>query len=182
MPQSTTYHVPALDCPDELALVERSFRKTRGIGEVAPDYLARNLRVEYDPAQTDAAQILQAIQAAGFRAQLALPISQRGQVPSTEERPQRLARLTMYVGGALLAAALVAKYVLAASDSVVIAITISSAVISGIPVARTAWRAVRLRSLDMNVLMMIAAVGAIAVGDSFEAATAMFLFAVSLWL
>src|SRR5204862_7993452 len=75
MPQSTTYHVPALDCPDELALVERSFRKMRGIGDVAPDYLARNLRVEYDAAQTDAAQILQAIQAAGFRAQLAPPIS-----------------------------------------------------------------------------------------------------------
>jgi len=182
MPQSTTYHVPALDCPDELALLERSFRKTRGIGELAADYLARNLRVEYDPAQTDSAQILQAIQAAGFRAQLVLPINKLEEIASRNDRPQRLSRLTTYVGGALLAAALVAKYVLVASDSVVLAITISSAVISGIPVARTAWRAVRLRALDMNVLMMIAAAGAIAVGDSFEAATAMFLFAISLWL
>jgi Zn2+/Cd2+-exporting ATPase len=182
MPQSTTYHVPALDCPDELALVERSFRKTRGIGEVAPDYLARNLRVEYDPAQTDSAEILQAIRAAGFRAQLALPLSQRGPARSTAEPPQLLSRLTMYSGGALLAAALVAKYVLAAPASIVVVITISSAIASGIPVVRTALRAIRLRALDMNVLMTIAAVGAIAVGDSFEAATAMFLFAVSLWL
>jgi len=182
MPQSTTYHVPALDCPDELALVERSFRKTRGIGEVAPDYLARNLRVEYDPAQTDSSQILQAIQAAGFRAQLALPISQRGRARATDEPTQRLSRLTMYVGGALLAAALVAKYLFAGPAALVVVITISSAIVSGIPVAKTAWRAIRLRALDMNVLMTIAAAGAIAVGDSFEAATAMFLFAVSLWL
>src|SRR5436190_10259155 len=180
MPQSTTYHVPALDCPDELALVERSFRKMRGIGDVAPDYLARNLRVEYDAAQTDAAQILQAIQAAGFRAQLAPPISKAA--PLTEEPPQRLSRLTMYAGGALLAAALVAKYVFAEPENVVVTMAISSAVISGIPVARTAWRAVRLRALDMNVLMTIAAAGAIAVRVRFEAATAVFLFAVSLWL
>jgi Cd2+/Zn2+-exporting ATPase len=182
MSHSTTYHVPSLDCPDELALVQRSFRKTRGIGELAPDYLARNLRVEYDPEQTDSAQILQAIQAAGFRAQLALPISKRQHVASAEEPPQRLARLTTYVGGALLAAALAAKYIFAAPASVIVVSTIFSAIVSGIPIAVTAVRAIRLRALDMNVLMMIAAAGAIAVGDSFEAATAMFLFAVSLWL
>jgi Cd2+/Zn2+-exporting ATPase len=79
-------------------------------------------------------------------------------------------------------AALMAKYAFSAPVPVVVAITIASAVISGIPVAKTAWRAVRLKALDMNVLMTIAAAGAIAIGDSFEAATAMFLFTVSLWL
>ncbi len=34
----------------------------------------------------------------------------------------------------------------------------------------------------MNVLMTVAATGAIAIGDYFEAAAAMFLFAISLWL
>ncbi len=34
----------------------------------------------------------------------------------------------------------------------------------------------------MNVLMTLAATGAIVIGDYFEGATAMFLFAVSLWL
>ena len=63
-----------------------------------------------------------------------------------------------------------------------ICLTIASTIVSGLQVARAAWRAVRLRALDMNVLMVLAATGAIAIADYFEAATAMLLFAVSLWL
>ncbi|HJT36755.1 MAG TPA: cation-translocating P-type ATPase, partial [Pirellulales bacterium] len=47
---------------------------------------------------------------------------------------------------------------------------------------RAALRAVRLRMLDMNALMTLAATGAICTRDYLEAATAMVLFGVSLWL
>ena len=63
-----------------------------------------------------------------------------------------------------------------------IAFLFASTVVCGIPVVRTAWRAIRHFRLDMNVLMSMAAVGAFAIGEYFEAATAMFLFSVSLWL
>ena len=45
-----------------------------------------------------------------------------------------------------------------------------------------AWYAVKSRSPDMNLLMVIAVVGAIAIGEWFEAATVAFLFALSLLL
>jgi Zn2+/Cd2+-exporting ATPase len=47
---------------------------------------------------------------------------------------------------------------------------------------RRAVRAVRARSLDINVLMVIAVVGAAALGDYVEAATVVWLFNIAEWL
>jgi Cd2+/Zn2+-exporting ATPase len=51
----------------------------------------------------------------------------------------------------------------------------------GSPAVR-AWRSVRRRVLDINVLMMIAVLGAIALGEWLEAAAVLWLFAVAQWL
>ena len=48
--------------------------------------------------------------------------------------------------------------------------------------AQRAWRSVRTRVLDINVLMVIAVAGAAALGDWLEAATVVWLFGVAQWL
>jgi Cd2+/Zn2+-exporting ATPase len=181
MPQTATFHIPALDCPDELSLIERGLRGVPGIARFAPDYLARNLHVEFDPAQIDAASIVRVVEAAGFPAQIALPVA-GSQSSTSEEKNVGRAPRSMIGGGLLLLAAAIVRIAAGATVWPVVALAVAATILAGIPVAAAAWRAVRLRGLDMNVLMTVAATGAIAIGDVFEAGTAMFLFAVSLWL
>src|SRR5258706_581524 len=51
---------------------------------------------------------------------------------------------------------------------------------AGVPLtARRAWQALRVRTLDINVLMLIAAGGAIALGEWSEAGAVVFLFALA---
>ncbi len=172
---SATLHVPALDCPDELTLIERGLRRVPGIVDLYPDYLQRRLRVEFDE-RLEASQIAAEIRRIGFAAE----------VVSRETLAQPVAapptvRWTTLAGAALLAAALVARFANLAiplADGLAIAATL----VAGVSVARAALRAVRLRTLDMNALMTLAAAGALATGDDLEAATAMVLFGVSLWL
>ena len=147
----------------------------------APDYLARNLHVEFDPAQTNPTAIVEVVQAAGFPAQIALPVADA--TSSIAPRSSSLWPPRSVMGSALfLLAATIVRLIVGATNWPVAALAIAATIVAGTSVAAAAWRAIRLRGLDMNVLMTVAAAGAIAIGDYFEAATAMFLFAVSLWL
>ncbi len=152
----------------------------QALGACAPDYLSRNLLVEFDPAQTDAVSIVRIVEAAGFPAQLALPVMDGASAAANVNlmTPPR----SMIASGVLLVAAAVMRWAIGETTWSVASLTIAATVVAGASVAAAAWRAVRLRGLDMNVLMTVAATGAIAIGDYFEAAAAMFLFAVSLWL
>jgi Zn2+/Cd2+-exporting ATPase len=182
MEQSANFYIPALDCPEELSLIERSFHRTPGVHSVEPDYLARELRVQFDPAQTNSAAIAEHLAAAGFPATVQPPVINDRPAAETAEPTRRLPR-TMLIGGLLLIiAAPLAAFGNFTTAWIANALAIVATTVSGAPVARSAWRAVKLRSIDIQVLITIAAAGAIAIGDYFEAATAMFLFAVSLWL
>lgn len=172
---TATLHVAALDCPDEFALIEKGLRGAEGLAGFRPQYLDRQLRIEYDPGKTSAERIAARLSEIGFPAQ----VVDRGVAP--ERRGLSTARALTLIGGAVLGVAMAVRL---ASGPSATASTLASlaAVVAGAPVARAAWRAIRLRALDMHVLMTIAAVGAIATGEAFEAGTAMFLFSVSLWL
>jgi Cd2+/Zn2+-exporting ATPase len=63
-----------------------------------------------------------------------------------------------------------------------IALYAFSVAVGAWPLLRGAWRALGARSLDMNVLMSIAVLGACILGDWGEAAALVFLYAISEWL
>ncbi|HVX63832.1 MAG TPA: cation-translocating P-type ATPase [Pirellulales bacterium] len=175
---SATFEVPALDCPEELSVIRKGLSRVDGVGELHPDYLNRRLRIEFDADRLDPSRIARRIQEIGFSAQWLTSEAGGGAAASGLSA----VRWTTLAGGALLLAAFGAYWLPGAAPAWSAGLAIFSALVAGSSVARAAWRAVRIGAIDMNALMTLAAVGAIATGDYFEAATAMFLFGVSLWL
>ena len=87
------------------------------------------------------------------------------------------ASVLLIASGAAAAAGYTAHFLDAALVS---RLLFAVAIATGVPfTARKAWLAVRARSLDINVLMLVAAVGAIALGEWSEAAAVVFMFAVA---
>ena len=167
----STFKVEGMDCREEVALIERRFKHLRGLEDFSADVIGRTLHVKYDAAKVSASAIVAAVADAGMRAWL------EHEEPLTGDagRAQRV-RLLLLTSGIALAAGLAA----AAVDSrwVPAWCVVSVAAGAGLTI-RKAWHALRSRALDINVLMLVAAAGAIALGEWVEAASVVFLFAVA---
>ena len=174
---SETFRIPALDCPDEAALVRGALARVPGIVSTSPDYLERTLRVEFHPDEVDREAIIKAISGAGLAVETDTASTKTG---GAAGRRGRFA--SMAAGGALLVAAVVARLAVGETTTLVAVLAVVATCAASVPIVPAAWRAVRVRVLDIYVLMTVAAVGAVGIGDYFEAATAMFLFNIALWL
>ncbi len=174
--QHETFHIPALDCPEETALIEKGLGRMPGLLALRPNYAYRELQVEFDPGQLDWQTVEKQLAEIGF------PGERRGEDQLPSEPATAGPRTSTIIGGLLLAAAAASYFVVGPRADVTLGLLVASTIASGLYVVRRALRAVRLRSLDMNVLMSTAAAGALATGNETEAAAAMFLFGVSLWL
>jgi len=169
----STFTVEGMDCRDEVVMIERRFKNLPGLEDFTADLMGRRLHVKYDAAKLSASAIAGAVADAGMRAWL----EHEEPVPSDDDQAKRR-RALLVASGAALAAGLLADLVSlpwpAASSLFVLSVA------AGVPLTiRKAWNAVRARSLDINVLMLVAAAGAIVLGQWSEAAAVVFLFAVA---
>src|SRR4051794_22116695 len=142
MPQATTFHIPALDCPEELMLIERRLGGVRGIRRIVPDYLSRDLRIEYDAAETDAAAVIEAVKSTGFRTQVKSPLGEPTLSVVQANQAPAVSLITI-VGGLLLICAAILRLTSGATNWPVIVLTVISTILCGTPVAAAAWRALR---------------------------------------
>src|SRR5581483_7653398 len=136
------------------------------------DLIARRLHVKYDAAKLTTAAIADAVADTGMRAWL-----EHEEPVSAPEGEARLRQALVWTAGAALGLGLLLRAANAHAPSIV-CFTVSLA--AGLPLTlRRAATAMRVGSLDINVLMVIAAVGAVTLGQFSEAATVIFLFAVA---
>ena len=168
------FRVEGMDCHEEVVILERRLRPLVGVEAMTADVIGQRLHVQYDAAKLTTADMVDAVGQTGMRMWL------EHEEPRTSGPDVRARfRLTVGAGVALMAgvAASALEWPLAS------ALCFSAgALVGGIYPARRAVTALRTRTVDINVLMVIAVTGALALREWFEASSVVFLFALAQWL
>jgi Cd2+/Zn2+-exporting ATPase len=166
----STFRIDGMDCREEVTILERRLKNLPGLEDFVADLVGQRLRVRYDAAKLSTSAISEAIGQTGMRAWL------EHEHPVGHSAAATSRQLLVAISGASLAAGMVMEWLRA--PSVLMVAAFSAAVVAGgLYTARRAWAATRVMSLDINVLMLVAVVGAAAIGQWSEAATVTFLFA-----
>jgi len=167
------FKIEGMDCREEVAILDRRFKNLPGLEAFSADLMGQRLHVKYDAAALSAAAIADAVADTGMRAWL-----EHEEPISTSDESGRRRRALVSMSGVGLVAGL-AIHFFGGATSLANAFFAASMLSGGMLTARRAWTAARVRSLDINVLMIVAAAGAIVLGQWSEGAAVIFLFAVA---
>lgn len=203
--RQTIFLIDELDCAEEVRQLRAELERSAGIEQLDFDVMGHRMYVTFEAESISEDDIAARIAGLKMRARV-VPGSAGSANASdpTNQRPpesawQRWGRAAMTAAaGSLLLIAAAIHAVSAQSlpaalglESVPAAgavplasrlLYVTSLLLSGWFVIPKAWLAVRRLSADINLLMCIAVVGAMVIGQWFEAAVVTFLFSISLLL
>ena len=201
MSNTISYRVQGLDCAEEISVLRARLEKRAGIEALAFDILNERMTVTFDPTRVETESIVAGVAEAGMSAVL---WQEQDEERPAESAPResiwrRHGRLIMAgASGGLLVIGFLVHWILHGSfmDALlsddmarqhslpyaVILFYLGSIIAGAWFVALKAVTAARNLRADMNLLMSIAVIGALAIGQWFEAATVAFLFSVALML
>jgi Zn2+/Cd2+-exporting ATPase len=170
----SVFRVEGMCCGEEAAILRRRLTPISGIEDVLADIVGQRLHVKYDAALLSTNVIVEAVGETGMRAWLEHeePVA----APSSTARGVLVA-----VSAGALAVGLVLQFA-GFVEPLATAAFVTAAATGGVFPARRAMRSLRARELDINVLMLVAVVGAMFLREWAEAGTVVFLFAIAQWL
>jgi Cd2+/Zn2+-exporting ATPase len=179
------YSVPNMDCASCVATIQGQLCRLDGVLAVEGNPIARTLTVGLDPRRTSHEQVREEVARIGYQARLLEGASPRTERIRTWSTPQ--ARIT-YASVGLFALAFLLR--LLGVQPLVVSLPlrelylddlffVASALVGGWNFFPKGFRAALRLALDMNFLMTIAIIGALAIGEYAEAAAIAFLFALA---
>jgi len=191
-----SYTISGMDCAEEVNALKGTVGKLQGIGNLDFNLINGTMTVQCVDEKVDEEIIYNAVRRAGLEAK---PVDVMGVYSTDEGWWQKRGRTVLcWSSGALVLAGFLAHlilhgnllHVLTGGEGVehheyplaVILFYGAAVVTGGWFVAPKAWLALRRFRADMNLLMTVAVIGAMLIGQWFEAGTVSFLFALSLLL
>ncbi|HET6495762.1 MAG TPA: heavy metal translocating P-type ATPase [Thermoleophilia bacterium] len=181
--QRRILHVIGMDCADCAAKLQSALRRERGVRGADVNFGAATLAVVIDASQIDLPAVYTAVRRLGYDTleRRASEAAARpgghittAVVPDQGRRwPRERRAQLIVVSGLLVVAGLAAQ---AAASSIAPWFFVLAMIAGGAYIARAAFFSLRARQVDMNVLMTLAALGAVAIGEWAEAALVVFLF------
>lgn len=177
---TTILRIDAMDCPTESDLLTKGLEGVPGILALEFDLLERRLSVTH--TLLDNENIIDAIRKLGMEpivlASDGKPTSAQGIDAIASSR--RGIVLTLGIAGAFALTAEALAYFLQDDTSVWVMATAAAAVaVGGRSAAKKGWAALRTWTMNINLLMSIAVLGAFAIGEWPEAAMVVWLFGIA---
>ena len=160
-----TYKIEGMDCGSCAMTIEKHVSKNPNVQEVKVNFSTGKMQIEHTTNQNI---IIKEVQRAGFDASL------DSKEASSETKKKGASTTT--ISGTFLVLGFLGSFT-SITPAVIMALYAISILIGGYKPARSAFYAIKSGSLDMNVLMATAAIGAAIIGEWFEAATVLWLFA-----
>jgi Cd2+/Zn2+-exporting ATPase len=168
------FRVEGMDCHEEVVILERRLKPLTGLEAVSADVIGQRLHVTYDAAKLTTAAMVDAVGQTGMRMWLE---HEEPRASGPDVRARFWLTVTSGVALTIGLASVALEY-----HPIAALCFVAGALAGGIPPARRAVTALRSRTVDINVLMVIAVAGALALGEWLEAGSVVFLFALAQWL
>ena len=184
MSEKMQLRIRGMDCAEEITLLKCELLPVVGSEDrLGFDVLNGKLTVDRSGTKASEGDILTAIERTGLKAEMWQNEPQTRDELSFWQRHQRPILAT--VSGLFGLAGLVVQVVAGETEamSITAIMLYSTGIIAGLSmVLPKAWRSLVALRPDMNLLMSVAVVGAVLIGEWFEGATVAFLFSFSLLL
>jgi Cd2+/Zn2+-exporting ATPase len=171
-----TFDVTGMDCGDCARTIEEGVRRLPGVESATVNFGAGTLTVVPADVAAEPGTVIAAVTSAGYRA------TPRGSTPFRHLPWWQERRIHEVLVAALLWATGFTLHHAGASTWLSAIPYLFAMLLAGYPVAKAALFALKARRADMNVLMMIAAIGAIPLGEWEEGSSVLILFSIGLLL
>ncbi|WP_425499931.1 heavy metal translocating P-type ATPase [Fontisphaera persica] len=162
-----------MDCADEVAAIERVLKPLAGVREVRANLMGGTVTVAHE-ASVSEGQLIEAIARAGLKAS---GIASGGSSRPADAQRSRL--IAVGLSGAFTGLGLVLQWSRLGPPALPLGAFGIAIIAGGWFIFPKAVAAARRFSPDMNLLMTVAVVGAVAIGEWSEGAAVTFLFAVA---
>lgn len=169
----TILHVAGVDCSEEVAAIESALKETGHVREVNVSILSGKTTIQHD-GELSETDLIGALKSAGLTARA------EGDDTKPAESSKKYKLISVIASGTLTGIGLLVGWIIDTPPPFLTEVIFSLAIIAGAWfIAPKAYRTLKQKRFDMNVLMTVAVIGAVIIGEWEEAAAVTFLFALS---
>lgn len=169
--QAVVYRVTGMDCSSCAKSLEKHMLTLPAVKEVNVNFSTGKMQLVSEGLGAEA--VIKEVSKAGYRAMLLTKRTAKA-LPKTDQSGTALTTIS----GVMLALGFIGSYASNVSPLIVTLLYALSIITGGYRPARSAFYAIKSGSLDMNVLMSVAAIGAALIGEWLEGATVVWLFSI----
>ncbi|HEX6628383.1 MAG TPA: heavy metal translocating P-type ATPase [Gemmatimonadaceae bacterium] len=163
--QRISFPVTGMTCAACQARVQRALQTEPGVSDATVNLVTASAAVMYDPAAVTPQRLIDAVRATGYDAVLPAggdddEVARSAQAEIDRARSLTIKAITSVAAGAIAMALSMGAMGLASVNYMLLGLTVIIIGWAGLDIYRAAWKTLRHRSADMNVLVMMGTVAA----------------------